>query len=145
MFFDSIPIIGSVIKSVTDIVGKNVTDKDLANKLTSEIQDRLINTDAQIIQAQLTAQSSIIVAEANGGSWLQRNWRPCLMFLFMAILFNNYILVPYLKCFWSEVPTLEVPPDLWALLKIGVGGYIVGRSSEKVADVITAKKGIGDK
>jgi hypothetical protein len=30
-------------------------------------------------------------------------------------------------------PPLVLPPDMWALLKIGVGGYIVGRSGEKIA------------
>lgn len=55
------------------------------------------------------------------------------MFLFMAILFNNYIFAPYLKCFWAEVPILEVPGDLWALLKISLGGYIVGKSGEQIA------------
>jgi len=32
---------------------------------------------------------------------------------------------------WFGVPMLPLPPDMWELLKIGVGGYIVGRSVEK--------------
>ena len=28
---------------------------------------------------------------------------------------------------------LDIPPDMWDLLKIGLGGYVVGRSAEKGA------------
>ena len=30
---------------------------------------------------------------------------------------------------------MTIPPDMWALLKIGLGGYVVGRSGEKIAQV----------
>jgi len=55
------------------------------------------------------------------------------MLVFVAIIANNYLLYPYLALFWTKAPMLELPPDLWALLKIGLGGYTVGRSAEKVA------------
>ena len=58
------------------------------------------------------------------------------MLTFVAIIANNYILYPYLSLFWGEAPVLEIPPDMWGLLKIGLGGYVVGRSAEKVAKVI---------
>jgi len=56
--------------------------------------------------------------------------------IFAGIVANNYIIYPYLSLFWSEAPKLILPPDLWDLLKIGLGGYIVGRSSEKVVKTI---------
>ncbi len=55
------------------------------------------------------------------------------MLTFVAIIANNYILYPYLALFWSDAPVLEIPPDMWGLLKIGLGGYVVGRSGEKIA------------
>ena len=39
---------------------------------------------------------------------------------------NNYIIVPI----FNTTPA-EIPPDMWDLLKLGVGGYVVGRSVEK--------------
>jgi hypothetical protein len=37
---------------------------------------------------------------------------------------------------------LAIPPDMWDLLKLGVGGYVMGRSAEKVAPgIISAFKG----
>jgi hypothetical protein len=81
----------------------------------------------------LEAQSSIVVAEAKG-HWLQRNWRPMLMLLFGVIVANNYVVYPYLSMFTDKAVMLPIPEDLWDLLKLGVGGYIVGRSAEKVAE-----------
>jgi len=55
-----------------------------------------------------------------------------IMLMFGFIIFNNYILYPYLSLFWDAAPVLETPPDLWALMKIGLGGYVVGRSGEQM-------------
>ena len=76
-------------------------------------------------------QSNVIIAEAKGDSALQRNWRPMLMCAFGLIIVNNYILNPYLAVLFNIDIVMEIPPDMWALLKLGVGGYIVGRSTEK--------------
>ena len=58
------------------------------------------------------------------------------MLTFVAIIANNYILYPYISLFWNAAPILEIPPDMWGLLKIGLGGYVVGRSAEKVAKAL---------
>ena len=49
------------------------------------------------------------------------------------IIANNYLLVPYANAFFNWGILLELPDALWTLLTIGVGGYTVGRSAEKVA------------
>ena len=80
-------------------------------------------------------QADIIIAEAQSKSWLTSNWRPCIMLLFGIIIANNYIIYPYLSLFMENAPMLEIPPDMWDLLKIGLGGYVVGRSAEKAVTV----------
>ena len=79
----------------------------------------------------LDAQKAVIVAEVQGESWLQRNWRPLLMLVCIIIVANNFILHPYLSMFTEYSTALELPPDLWALMKLGVGGYIASRGAEK--------------
>lgn len=49
-----------------------------------------------------------------------------LMCLFGLIIANNYLIVPLLG-----TPMADIPPDMWELLKLGVGGYVIGRSVEK--------------
>lgn len=91
--------------------------------------------------AELQSAASIIQAEASSAHWLTATWRPITMLVFVAIVANNYILYPYLTLFMDNAPVLEIPPDMWALLKIGIGGYVVGRSGEKAIAAWKAKPG----
>ncbi len=135
-FLETIPIIGTVIEKIFGVIDKAVENKDEANKLKVSIQTQLLQQDYQEIQTQIEKQASIIVAEAQGQSWLQRNWRPGLMALFGLIIANNFVIFPYLELYGVKSTSLQIPPDMWALLKLGIGGYVVGRSGEKIAGQI---------
>lgn len=120
-------ILDKLIGPVTNIVGKFVKDKDQAARLEAELTQTVLGFH----ETELKEAASVIRAEAGSQSWLARNWRPGLMALFGVIIANNYILYPYLSLFFTDAPMLDIPPDMWGLLKIGIGGYIVGRSTEK--------------
>ena len=133
-FLAAIPIIGKVLDGVFGIIDKSVTDKDAAAKLKATIQMQMLSQDHSEVTKLLEAQSSIVLAEVKG-QWLQRNWRPMLMLIFMAIIANNYILFPYLSLFTEKAVMLELPDFMWQTIKIGIGGYVGGRSVEKVVKV----------
>ena len=120
-------IIGPLIGGIFGVIDKAVEDKDEAARIKSKLQEMVLS--GQIKEIEAAAQ--IIVAEANGDSWLQRNWRPMLMCLFGLIVANNYVLAPYILLFMGIDIELGIPPDMWDLLKLGVGGYVLGRSVEK--------------
>ncbi len=122
-------VAGPLVKGLFGIIDQAVEDKDLAAKIKADIAAR----QQELIQTELRGAIEIILAEARGG-WLQRNWRPMLMVAVMAIVVNNYILFPYLSLWTDKVVVLELPGGLWALLTTGVGGYVVGRSGEKIAE-----------
>ena len=86
-------------------------------------------------------QVKVIIAEAQGQSWLQRNWRPLLMMTIMVIVANNYIVAPYLQAIFGQTkfPILPLPDQLWQLMNLGVGGYVVGRSAEKLMTTFKGK------
>jgi hypothetical protein len=121
---------GEAIAGVTNLIGEFVEDKDKANELETAIKRKLLSLE----QAVITAQREVIVAEANSQSFIARNWRPIMMLTFVSIIANNYILFPYITLFGGTAITLEIPPDMWGLLKIGVGGYVLGRSGEKMVE-----------
>ena len=98
-------------------------------EIENDITTQLLGFYTTVVEAQ----KSIVVAEAQGESWLQRNWRPMLMMLFGIIIFNNYVFNPYMREIFGVSVIMEIPADMWSLLKIGVGGYIPGRSLEKIA------------
>lgn len=70
------------------------------------------------------------------GTKLQRNWRPLVMLAFASIIVYHYFLQPLLG-FWWQVPAIELPERFWGLLELGLGGYVIGRSIEKVATTVT--------
>lgn len=131
-FLSAIPIVGDVINKVGDVISELIEDKDEANKVKAAITGAILDSDIRKYEAQIRAQAEVIISEAKSESWLARNWRPGLMSLFGLIIFNNYVLYPYLSLFFPAAPVLLVPLEMWSLLKLGVGGYVVGRSGEKI-------------
>jgi Holin of 3TMs, for gene-transfer release len=83
-----------------------------------------------IFTTQMQLQASVITAGIQSGG-MEAKWRPLLMFTFMAIIINNYIIAPYAQAMFSVAVSLPLPPDMWALLKIAMGGYVMGRTIEK--------------
>jgi len=127
----AVPVIGDFFKGLFEIVDKTVEDKDKANELKKQLEVIMENSDLEKFKTDMEARSRIIIAEAKGQSWLQRNWRPLLMLCVIAIIFNNYVLFPYLSMFTTKAVVLQLPDALFNLLTVGVGGYVVGRSAEK--------------
>ena len=116
-------LIGRIGGKVLDIVDNVVEDKDEANRLKFEIQRQLIENKS----SELEASAKIVLAEAQG-SWLQRNWRPLLMVTFAGLIVAHW--------FGFTAPNIpeSVQNSLLNIVMIGVGGYVVGRSGEKIAD-----------
>ncbi len=71
----------------------------------------------------LDSQSKVIMAEAQGQSWLQRNWRPITMLTFLVLV----------VCDSFGLLAFRLSDEAWTLLQLGLGGYVVGRSVEKIA------------
>ncbi|QPC41983.1 hypothetical protein HW532_04195 [Kaustia mangrovi] len=105
----------------------------------AEIEKALADAEGQIARVA----ASVVVAELSADSWLTRNWRPCLMFLGMFLLVFFGVLLPAVNLMLPEPLAFqplwdEIPDGIWEMLKWGIGGYIGGRSLEKVATLRTA-------
>ena len=132
-----LPVIQAVAplaKILFNTVDKAVADKDLAAKLKSDLQTQMLQSHTQ----ELTAAAKIIEAEAKAG-WFASSWRPLLMYVLIFILIWNYVLGPVILFFFKASITITLPGDVWTLLQIGLGGYVVGRSAESVARTMANK------
>ena len=83
---------------------------------------------------------SIILAEAKSDHTITAIWRPLLMLIIVFIVGWNYAFIPVLAAFGVDIAVLDLPPQLWTLLTVGVGGYTVGRSAEKSMEIYSRKK-----
>jgi hypothetical protein len=119
-----------LVTPLTSLVDQLVTDTDEAAKLKHALSVKLVEHAGH----ELDAQKSVIVAEASG-SGLKANWRPITMLTFVSIIANNHIVAPYAGALFGPEYAVQLPlPDvMWELIKLGMGGYIIGRSAEQVA------------
>ena len=92
-------------------------------------------TISELVTNKLTEiagfQKEVLVTELQGNT-LQRSWRPIVMLLFAFIVVYSKFIAP---AFDLQNAVLE--PQFWNLLELGLGGYVIGRSLEKVTDKIT--------
>jgi hypothetical protein len=128
-----LPILGSIGSRVAASLFPDPADKlkaqELENKLTSEI----LASSAAIEQAA----ADIVRTEAASSHWLAANWRPLTMLIFVGLIVSRWL--GYTAESMTEAEYLSV----YDLVKIGLGGYVVGRSVEKVAPAVLSamKKG----
>jgi hypothetical protein len=122
-----------LIAPVTNIIEEVVTDKDKANELKASlfateaaVSMKLIEYEAALVQAQ----KDIIVSEAQGESFLQRNWRPVTMMIFVSLVVAKWL--GYTAPGVSEALEMK----LMSIIELGLGGYVIGRSIEKTAPSI---------
>ena len=117
------PILGDVVKKIIPDSNKNAEIEREIKLALLEHTDSLENM-----------RGSIVLAEAKSGNFLTASWRPILMLVAIAIIAVNYLIFPIIAIGYPAImdSTLELPDQLWNLLTLGVGGYIVGRSGEKM-------------
>lgn len=116
------PLIMPAIKLVTDLIDKVLPDKEEAAKLKAQITLEAMKADA----GELDAAAKIIVAEAGGESWIQRSWRPITMLFFVGLVGAHWM--------GLTAPNIgeETVLKLLDIVQVGLGGYVLGRSGEKI-------------
>ena len=83
----------------------------------------IMNAEAKVSESFLVAQESVLKAEMTGHSWLQRNWRPVAMIVFLVLI--------VLDILFKIIPEGEKTQYVYGLFQVGLGGYVIGRSAEK--------------
>jgi hypothetical protein len=121
---------GGVIGEVGKVIDNLFTSEEERINAKNEVFKVLKQKQLELQQLQ----TEIIVAEAKG-NWLQRSWRPILMLAFGFIVIYVKFIAPL---FGLPIPPLE--DEFWNLLQLGIGGYVVGRTGEKMMDSFTKKK-----
>lgn len=112
--------------------------------LAGKVFDKVIPDPAQAAQAklqllemaqkgeltELTAQADIVKTEASSEHWLTAVWRPITTLVFTALIVARW--------FGWAAPNLheEEYIKLWDIVQLGLGGYVIGRSAEKIVPTI---------
>jgi hypothetical protein len=118
---ETISSIGNVIDNIT------TSDEERA-KATKEITEVITN-----FAQDITSSSAEVLKTEMSGNWLQRSWRPLVMLVFAFIVCYQYFLSPVFG-----LRSIALPDQFWGLLEVGMGGYVIGRSVEKIAESVSS-------
>jgi len=106
---------------------------DLVSKITDKIWPDAGEAERAkigMIMQTFQGQANIIQAEVASDSWLGSNWRPLIMLMFAGLICARWFGLSFEGI--TEAEYIEA----WGLLKLGIGGYIGGRTVEKIAPSI---------
>jgi hypothetical protein len=82
--------------------------------------------------AEFAARAEIVKTEAASSHWLAANWRPILMLIFGGLIVARWF-------GWAAPALTEAEYlKLWDIVEFGLGGYVVGRSAEKIIPAAAA-------
>lgn len=110
------------------IVGNLFPDPTEKAKAEAEVFRQLLAHQSEIE----SAAAKIINTEAASSHWLAANWRPLTMLVFVGLIVARW--------FGWAAPNLSETEyiKLWSIVEFGLGGYVVGRSIEKIVPSIAA-------
>lgn len=120
-------IFGKGAKELTDSLGNAINGLSTSDEEKLILKNKISTIVLDALNKLAELQASIINTEAKG-NWIQRSWRPITMLTFVAIIVLGAFI---------EIPYLKEDSKFWDLLEIGLGGYVIGRTTEKVADKVT--------
>lgn len=128
------PLLGKLVDLYKSYNQKQVTEAQLRR----DIEKTILSTFEDVSKSQ----ADVLKAEINGENWLQRNWRPIVAVGFAFIVFFYGIVLP-IAVGWFGMPPARVGDDLlkWIMdaVMVCLGGYIGGRSLEKIVGMIVRK------
>lgn len=132
MAIDVLGILGLVFKPIVDLVDdltlspeERLSAKQALFQVQMSMYEKVLDYEARVAEAQ----SRIITAEASSESWLTANWRPLVMVVFAGLVVSRWFGLV------APIPQ-DIEMELWTIIKIGIGGYVGGRSLEKIATVV---------
>lgn len=124
-----VDLIAGIFKPAAQLIDELHTSEE--ERLDAKI--RLLDVQAAAMQQAfdyesgiLESKAKIIHAEASSNHWLTANWRPITMLTFLVLVVGDALQ-------WLPNPLRD---EAFLLLEIGLGGYVLGRSGEKIVKTL---------
>lgn len=119
-------VLGNLLDTAKEVVDDVVTSPEERQKATQELNKTIVGGFQMYVNAAEAAKQ----AEMKGNV-LQRNWRPIVMLTFTALLVVRF----------TGIATVDIDPTLeerlMDIIEFGLGGYVLARSGEKIAGILS--------
>lgn len=125
-------IIAGIFKPAADLIDnlhtseeERLEQKRLLLEVQAKAMDRVHEYNTQLLQAQ----GAVVNSEAKSEHFLAATWRPIVMLAFTGLVVARF--------FGFHAPGMTEAEylELWGLIQLGLGGYVAGRSAEKMMKV----------
>ena len=127
------PFIGDLINGVSSILDTLHTSDEEKLQAKIGLTELHIRANEKVLAYESTLakeRAATIRTEGASNHWLAANWRPLTMLIFTGLIVAHWL--GYTAPNLSEAVVLS----LLGLVKIGLGGYIGGRTLEKVVPAV---------
>ena len=122
-------LIAGIFKPAAELVDKLHTSDDERLKAKGHLLDVQASAMQRVFDyetSRIEGQQKIVAAEAQSEHFIVAAWRPITMLTFLALAVGDTV----------GLFATPLRDEAWALLQLGIGGYVVGRSGEKIAKVV---------
>ena len=121
--------IGSIFKPAADLIDSLHTSDEEKMQLRNEHAKMQFQFQSKVLEYEtklMESKADIISAEAKSGHFITSAWRPITMLAFTGIIIARWFGLT------ADNISADLEQQLFEIIKIGIGGYIVGRSGEKM-------------
>ena len=122
-------LIAGIFKPAATLVDELHTSEEERLKAKGHLLDvqaaamqRVFDYEKEMIKGQ----QAIVTAEAKSEHFIVAAWRPITMLTFLTLAVGDSL----------GLLATPLKDEAWMLLQLGLGGYVVGRSGEKIAKVV---------
>jgi len=132
-------LLSPLAKVVDEVSTSDEEKKRLRNQLaivSMRLTSLFLNTEVKLAELRVTQAQT----EAVSDSWLQKSWRPILMFTCIGVIVLYIVVKPIMEAMGMLVFPDEVPPQVWSIIlgnTLLLGG---SRTGEKIVRNILRKK-----
>lgn len=128
-------MVAGIFKPAAELVDELHTSKE--EKLNAkakllEVQAACLQTALDYEKSTFEARANIIAKEAEHP--IAGIWRPILMLTFGGLIVGRFL------GFEADAMSPDEYVEMWGLLKVGIGGYIAARSTEKIVKTVKGSK-----
>ena len=122
-------LIAGIFKPAATLVDELHTSEEERLKAKGHLLDvqaaamqRVFDYEKEMIKGQ----QAVVTAEAKSEHFIVAAWRPITMLTFLVLAVGDSL----------GLLATPLKDEAWMLLQLGLGGYVVGRSGEKIAKVM---------
>jgi len=116
-----LPLLSLIAPLIGSVIDKAIPDTNAAEKAKNEITASLVQNSAEIEKSA----AAVVLAEAKSDNFLVSSWRPITALIFVALIVARWL--GWTAPGMTEAEYLEV----YGIIKIMIGGYVISRGAEK--------------